>query len=242
MEIIIGRDPKSDCLALLVDGKNLYDSSCTLPNSVSRLRVDEHTGHCRIGIKDGIIKILNLNEQNVTYVNGVEISGHSQKVDTHSIITLGCDQYRLNLKKLLKDIGYVKPVSIKHLRRVWEKYDRTNLRMQIDQQKSANQQKLQGLISQASVLCVIIPSVIPQVPIPAFVRVLLVVIALALGVYFYLKGNKTEESFVVKKRDLDEWLRDEYVCPECGYFFGVTPYENLEYKDKCPHCNTPLTT
>lgn len=243
MEIIIGRDPETSCLALLVDGKRAKDSTIQLPNSVSRLKVDEHTGHCRIGIKGDVFKLTNLNPQNVTYVDGLEISDHSHKVDMHSIITLGVDQYRLNLKRLLKDIGYVKPVSIKHLKRVWEKYDRSLLRMQVDQQKSANQQKLQGLISQASVLCVIIPSVIPQIPIPAFVRVLLVVFALALGIYFYVKGNKTDESFVVKKRELDDWFRDEYVCPECGYFFGMnTPYDSLEYKTKCPHCNTPLTT
>lgn len=242
MEIIIGRDSATSCLALLVDGQKMKDSTIVLPNCVSRLKPEEHTGHCRIKISEDVIRVTNLNSQNVTYIDGCEITGTSKKVDLHSIITLGFEQYRLNLKKLLKDIGYVSPVSIRHLKKVWDKYDRSLLRLQVEQQKSANNQKLQGLISQASVLCVIIPSVIPQVPIPPFIRVLLVIIALALGVYFYIKGNKTEESFIIKKRELDEWLHDEYVCPKCGYFFGFTPYDNLEYKDKCPHCNNPLST
>lgn len=104
------------------------------------------------------------------------------------------------------------------MKRVWERYDRALLKLQVEQQKAANQQKLQGLISQASVLCVIIPSVIPSIPIPGMIRVLLVIIALLLGVYFYIKGTKTDESFVIKKRELDERFKDDYVCPKCGYF------------------------
>lgn len=243
MEIIIGRDSNSNKLALLVDGKRGIDSSVILPLCVSRLKPEENFGHCCISIRKDNIRIINMNPQNVTYVDGEEIVD-SVKIDIHSIIELGVDQYRINIKKLLNKIGYIPPVSIKHLKRIWEKYDRAILKLQVEQQKAANQQKLQGLISQASVLCVIIPSVIPSIPIPGIVRVILVIGAMALGIYFYIKGTKTEESFVVKKREIDERFKDDYVCPKCGYFFGFTPYENLTYKKNCPNpdCNTPLIT
>lgn len=243
MEIIIGRDPNTNHLAFLVDGKRGVDSSVTFPQSISRLRPNENMGHCRILIKNDDIRIINLNSENVTYVDGEEIK-HSVKIDLHSIIELGMDQYRISLKKILKGIGYVPPISIKHLKRVWEKYDRALLKLQVEQQKTANQQKLQGLISQASVLCVIIPSVIPSIPIPGMLRVFLVICALGLGVYFYIRGTKTEESFIIKKRELDERFKEYYVCPKCGYFFGFTPYENLTYKKNCPNqnCNTPLSS
>ena len=243
MEIIIGRDSNSNKLALLVDGKRGIDSSVILPLCVSRLKPEENLGHCCISIIKDNIRIINMNPQNVTYVDGEEIVD-SVKIDIHSIIELGVDQYRINIKKLLNKIGYIPPVSIKHLKRIWEKYDRALLKLQVEQQKAANQQKLQGLISQASVLCVIIPSVIPSIPIPGIVRVILVIGAMALGIYFYIKGTKTEESFVVKKREIDERFKDDYVCPKCGYFFGFTPYENLTYKKNCPNpdCNTPLIT
>ena len=243
MEIIIGRDSNSNKLALLVDGKRCIDSSVILPLCVSRLKPEENLGHCCISIRKDNIRIINMNPQNVTYVDGEEIVD-SVKIDIHSIIELGVDQYRINIKKLLNKIGYIPPVSIKHLKRIWEKYDRAILKLQVEQQKAANQQKLQGLISQASVLCVIIPSVIPSIPIPGIVRVILVIGAMALGIYFYIKGTKTEESFVVKKREIDERFKDDYVCPKCGYFFGFTPYENLTYKKNCPNpdCNTPLIT
>ena len=240
MEIIIGRDPDTSCFAFLVDGKKAKDSTLTMPNSVSRLKADERTGHCRLSVKGDSMKITNLNPHNSTYVDGEEIV--SKTIDTHNIVELGADQYRINIKKLLKDIGYVPPVSIKHLKKVWERYDRALLKLQVEQQKSANQQKLQGLISQASVLCVIIPSVIPSIPIPGMVRVMLVVGALALGVYFYIKGNKIENSFVVKKRELDDEFRDDYVCPQCGYFFGFTSYDSLGYKPNCPGCNCRFST
>lgn len=42
-----------------------------------------------------------MNPQNVTYVDGEEIVD-SVKIDIHSIIELGVDQYRINIKKLLK--------------------------------------------------------------------------------------------------------------------------------------------
>lgn len=243
MEIIIGRDSNSNKLALLVDGKRGIDSSVILPLCVSRLKPEENLGHCCISIRKDNIRIINMNPQNVTYVDGEEIVD-SVKIDIHSIIELGVDQYRINIKKLLNKIGYIPPVSIKHLKRIWEKYDRAILKLQVEQQKAVNQQKLQGLISQASVLCVIIPSVIPSIPIPGIVRVILVIGAMALGIYFYIKGTKTEESFVVKKREIDERFKDDYVCPKCGYFFGFTPYENLTYKKNCPNpdCNTPLIT
>lgn len=243
MEIIIGRDSNSNKLALLVDGKRGIDSSVILPLCVSRLKPEENLGHCCISIRKDNIRIINMNPKNVTYVDGEEIVD-SVKIDIHSIIELGVDQYRINIKKLLNKIGYIPPVSIKHLKRIWEKYDRAILKLQVEQQKAANQQKLQGLISQASVLCVIIPSVIPSIPIPGIVRVILVIGAMALGIYFYIKGTKTEESFVVKKREIDERFKDDYVCPKCGYFFGFTPYENLTYKKNCPNpdCNTPLIT
>lgn len=240
MEIIIGRDPDSNCLALMIDGKRAIDSTLILPNSVSRLKPEKKTGHCRLSIKGESMRISNLNPQNITYVDGEEID-NSKKIDAHSIVELGADQYRVSIKRLLKKIGYVPPVSIKHLKRVWERYDHALLKLQIDQQKTANQQKLQGLISQASVLCALFSSFIP---IPIVIRVVLVMIALGLGLYFYLKGRNTDDSFVIKKRELDERFNDDYVCPKCGYFFGYTPYESLTYKKNCPNpnCNVPLTT
>ena len=120
-------------------------------------------------------------------VNGEQVE--SCKVSQASVIELGEDQYRINLSKLLKLIGFQPTYSIKHLRRVWERYDKALLRLQLDDKKKQNQQKLQGIVSQVSMLCVIIPSVMPTFPIPPWLRAVLVVGALGMGIYFYMKGT-----------------------------------------------------
>lgn len=243
MEILIGREPDSGFLGLLVDGKHLRDSAYELPCTVSRLKINEKTAHCRIFVKEstGKMSITNMNSNNATYVDGEEVEC-SVQITEHSIIALGSDQWKLNLKKILKTIGFERPYSIKHLKKKWDKYDRTLLQFQVEQQKSANRQKLQGILSQISMLCVIIPSVIPSVPIPSILRVLLIVTALGVGFYFYMKGNKTDDSFIMKKRILDEEFRDDYVCPKCGSFLGYIPYEDLEYKKKCNNCNCKFSS
>lgn len=239
MEILIGREPESNYLGLLIDGKHKVYSACKLPNSVSRLKINEETAHCRIFIKEsnGEMNITNLNPLNVTFVNGEEINKKTS-ISEHSIIALGADQHRINLSNILKLIGFERPISIKHLKRVWEMYDRHLLDLQLEQQKNANRQRIQNLLSQVSMLCVIIPSAIPSVPIPAILRVILIAAALGIGLYFFAKGNKADNSFVMKKRVLDEEFRDNYVCPKCGAFLGFTTYETFEFKNKCGYCNT----
>lgn len=243
MEMLIGREPDTNYLGLLIDGKHKVNSACKLPNSVSRLRIDERTAHCRIFIKDssGEMNITNLNPQNVTFVNGEEIDGKTN-ISQHSFIALGADQYRLDLNSILKSIGFERPTSIKHLKRVWEKYDRELLNLQLEQQKNANRQRIQSLLSQVSMLCVIIPSVLPSIPIPPIMRVILVVAALGVGIYFFVRGNKTDNTFVMKKRVLDEDFREKYVCPKCGAFLGFTPYDTFEFRNKCSYCNAKFST
>lgn len=243
MEILIGREPDTNYLGLLIDGKHKVNSAYELPNSVSRLKIKERTAHCRIYIKEsnGEMTITNLNPQNVTFLNGEEIEG-TTSISKHSFIALGADQYRLDLASILKSIGYEPPVSIKHLKRVWDKYDRQLLNLQLEQQKNANRQRIQSLLSQLSMLLVIIPSVLPAVPIPGFLRVILIAAALGVGIYFFAKGNKPDNSFVMKKRNLDEEFRSRYVCPNCGAFLGFTQYDTFEFRNKCSYCNTKFST
>lgn len=238
MEIIIGREAQSNQLLVIADDKAYrLDVGGTVPKSVSRYNHQDGTAHCRIVISTGGMRVENLNEMNVTYVNGEEVE--SSKISLSSVIELGDDQYRINLPKILKLIGYQPTYSIKHLRRVWERYDKALLRLQLDDKKKQNQQKLQGILSQVSMLCVIIPSVMPSFPIPSWLRCVLVVGALAMGIYFYLKGNKTDDSFIIKKRELDEQFKEDYLCPnpKCKHFLGFTPYDTIKSRKKCGQCN-----
>lgn len=238
MEIIIGREAQSNQLLVIADGKAYrLDVGGKVPQSVSRYNHQDGTAHCRIVISTGGMRVENLNEMNVTYVNGEEVE--SSKISLSSVIELGDDQYRINLPKILKLIGYQPTYSIKHLRRVWERYDKALLRLQLEDKKKQNQQKLQGILSQVSMLCVIIPSVMPTFPIPSWLRCVLVIGALAMGIYFYLKGNKDDDSFIIKKRELDEQFKEDYLCPnpKCKHFLGFTPYDTIKSRKKCNQCN-----
>lgn len=238
MELVIGREPQGNQLMIVVDGKPYrMDVGKNVPNSVSRYNHSDGTAHCRIIISTNGMRLENLNEMNVTYVNGEEVE--SCKISKTSVIELGEDQYRINLAKILTLIGYQPTYSIKHLRRVWKRYDKALLRLQLEDKKKQNQQKLQGILSQASMVLVIIPSVMPTFPIPTWLRAVLVMGALALGVYFYMRGNQTDDSFIIKKRELDDQFKEDYVCPnpKCKQFLGFSPYDSIKSKKKCGTCN-----
>ena len=238
MELLIGRSPQDNQLIVVVDGKPYkHDVGNNVPNTVSRYDTKAKTAHCRIVLGTNGFRIENLNKENVTYVNAVPVE--FCKISLSSVIELGEDQYRINLPQILKFVNYQPTFSIKHLHREWEQYDKALLRLQLDDKKKQNQQKLQGIISQLSMLCVIIPSVMPSIPIPDWLRVVLVLIALSLGIFFYIKGNRTDDSFIIKKRELDEHFKDVYVCPnpKCREFFGFTPFDTIKSRKKCSHCN-----
>ncbi len=238
MELTLGRDPQANQLIVVADGKSYrLDVRNNVPNTVTRFDPANSTGHCRIVISTNGMRLENLNEMNVTYVNGENVE--SCKIGMNSVVELGEDQYRINIPKILKLIGYQPSYSIKHLRRVWERYDKALLRLQLEDKKKQNQQKLQGIVSQVSMLCVIIPSVMPSFPIPPWLRAVLVVGALGMGIYFYMKGNRTDDSFIIKKRELDEQFKEDYLCPnpKCKHFLGFTPYDTIKSRKKCGICN-----
>ncbi len=238
MELLIGREPQGNQLMVVVDGKPYrMDVNNSVPDSVSRFNPSNGAAHCRIILSTNGIRLENLNEMNSTYVNGESVE--SCRISQTSVVELGEDQYRINLSKILKLIGYQPSYSIKHLRRVWERYDKALLRLQLEDKKKQNQQKLQGILSQVSMLCVIIPSVMPNIPIPAWLRAVLVTGALGMGIYFYMKGNKEDDSFIIKKRELDEQFKEDYICPnpKCKNFLGFTPYDTIKTKKKCGMCN-----
>lgn len=237
MELLIGREPQGNQLIIVVDGKPIkVNVNESVPDTVSRYNPKTGTAHVRIILSTNGFRLFNLNEDNVTYVNGENVE--SCMVTKSSVIELGDDQYRINLQKILKLVGYQPTFSIKHLRRVWERYDKDLLDLQLEEKKKQNQQRLQGIVSQLSMLCVIIPSVIPSLPIAPWVRAVMVLGALGMGIYFYIRGNRTDDSFIIKKRELEEQFRKDYVCPnsKCGHYIGMIPYDTLEQRRKCTCC------
>ena len=253
--ILIGKEPGNGRLMIAVRGPGVAKTATIgaigcVPASVSRCKPAEDAGHCLLTIdQNSVMTLTNLKPQNVTYVNGMEIM--TKRVTSDSNIMLGKDRYAINLDAILdvakKLVGQasgqaqgsqMEEVSIKHLRSVWEKYDSTLLDLQINQQKKANQQRLQGILSMSGMFLAILPSV-TKWDLPEWVqsiRVIFIVAALGLAFYFFITGSRIKDSFLWKKRELDQALIKDYVCPKCGHYMGTQPYQVLSQNKKCPYC------
>ena len=252
--IFVGKEPGNGRLLVGIAGMSktiALGSVNSVPSCVSRLM--NGIGHCKIEVGyDGKLTVTNMKEQNVTFVNGAQIV--SKRIDQFSRVELGKDHYPIDVNMVLHaaekivsvaaSTGSVKPqperksYSIRHLKPIWNNYDQSIVALQIEQQQKGNQQRLTGILSQLGMLCVIIPSVLPQVPIPDFLRVLLVVDAIGMSVYLYFKGKKPEELFIVKKKKLDEDFEHNYVCPnpDCHHFLENRKYSLLLQDGQCRYC------
>lgn len=256
--IFIGKEPGNGRLLIAVKGGGnvktaiIGEIGC-VPSSVSRCKPTEDVGHCKLTIDNNLnMTLTNLKPQNVTYVNDIEIM--SKRVTIDSNVSLGKDKYVISLNNILeiarKLVGQSQgqaqgqqkqvEVSIKHLKAVWDKYDTTLLNLQIEQQKKANQQRLQGVVSMSGMLLAILPSV-TNWDLPEWIqglRIIFMITALGLGLYFFIMGSKVKDSFLWKKRELDQKFMRDYVCPnkECKHYMGAQPYIVLSQNKKCQFC------
>lgn len=241
--LLIGKEPGNGRLLISITG-NGFKKTVTLgeygsvPDSVSRCKPEEGVGHCKISIDENSkMTLTNLKIKNVTYVDNMEVS--TKHIDGNSKVSLGQDRYALNIKAILdlaeKTIPQqAKELSIKHLEAIWDIYDQALEKLQIEQQKKANQQRLQGILSMSGMLFALLP--FPDSV--RILRVIFIVAALGLAIFFFIKGSNVKDSFIFKKKELDKQFIKDYVCPnsECHHFMGTQPYMILRQNKKCPYC------
>lgn len=187
MEIIIGREEGARRLHCMVDGREFnIGPAGMVPLSVSRK-------HCRITINSGHINIENLNLQNETYVDGNQV--FSKALTVSSRVQLGKDRFLLPLRQILQLVnGVSAPMdgqpakevptfSLRPLKAVWSEYEQQVLDIQNKVSQKANQQRLQGILSLLGVCVGLIPGI------NVAVRVVIVLGALLLAVYFFCRGK-----------------------------------------------------
>lgn len=243
-ELLIGREQGENNLVML-DQKQILRlvADKTVPNTVSRLKPEEHTAHCSLLIDDISVKIKNLNPSNVTYVDGQKVDKICTVKPT-STVELGPDHYPVDLAKILQKYKFQPSFPTGHLEPVWREYDQKLLKLQLEQAKQQNQQRLQTILSQVGMLAVVIPMCLPSLEIPTWVRAGASIAAVALAIFFYIRGARVNDSFVMKKRKLDQEFKTAYRCPNpaCGNFFGFVDYEtSVLPRNKCPNCGCKYT-
>ena len=237
LEATIGKEEGLHRLKVRIGAKEYaLGAPQSVPNSVSR-------AHCSLSVdysddasrKVTKIRIKNLKVQNVTYVDGQEID--SKQIGENALVELGFERYTLNLKQLINSMRQLlsppppEEYSISYLSKVWQEYDEAKLKISEDSMRSANKQRLQGLLSMLGVGVGLIPGMDNSI------RIGIVVAAILIGAYFFIKGA-SGTTVQKKMHDLDEEFRKKYICPnpDCRHFVGNIPYDILRQNKNCPYC------
>lgn len=242
MEIIIGREEGARRLHCIVGGREFNIGQAGLvPMSVSRR-------HCKITVNGSNINIENIKAQNVTFVDGNQI--FSKSITSTSRVQLGEEKFLVPLQQILKLMGVssvnagnagtapkeAPTFSLKPMKAVWEEYDNRRMEIQNNAAKSANKQRLQGILSMLGVCIGLIPGMDPTL------RIIIVVAALSIAIYFFIKGS-VGTTVQQQLHDLDDEYAKKYKCPNpaCGRPFGTIPYRNIEYNKQCLACGCKYT-
>lgn len=220
MEIIIGRDQNTRQLNVVKDGKSkLYGQPNSVPMDVSRHHISLQPAG------NGKWQIKNLNEQNVTFVNGIAVE--SKTISESDKIELGNSHYLFSWSALQEPKA--ETVDIRQLKRVWDEYNNANIEIR-------KRQKNIGLLASIPIgitmLGGLLSGVAPDDLKPfAYVFTAIALIVMLYGFYRRFTDNSIEEQEEIKKT-----FQRRYVCPKCGHFMGFQDYDILTQSDACPYC------
>jgi len=222
MEIIIGRDQQTRQLSIVKDGVTKhYGQPGSVPMDVSRHHLSLQP------IDEGKWKIKNLNEQNVTFVNGIAIE--SKSISEKDKVELGNSHYLLNWEALSEPKE--ETVDIRPLKIIWKEYDEKKFDSQIAERKFNAARSATGIITMLAIACSII---LGHGPIYIILYALAIGISLAFTYLAYKKSTEVPK----QQRELTKRFQQTYICPKCGHFMGFKDYDILVQSDACPYCKT----
>ena len=222
MEIIIGRDQQTRRLSIIKDGEaKCYGQPDSVPMDVSRHHISLQPAGA------GKWQIKNLNERNVTFVNGIGIE--SKTISESDKVELGNSHYLFRWDALQEP--KIETVDIRPLEKVWDWYDTTQLEMRESDRRIQNYQKLGGILSTCGLLFMFVEGF-------GNMRYVLMGISVLIAIYFFVRGFSPNSSLNIKLSDLSKDFRKKYTCPKCGHYMGNIPYDVLTQSDACPYCKT----
>lgn len=221
MAIIIGRDAQTRQLNVVKDGvAKRFGQAGSVPMDVSR----QHISLTPVGT--GKWQIKNLNDKNVTFVNGIAVE--DKTISEGDKVELGNSHYLFQWEAVQEP--KVETVDIRSLEKVWNWYEETQLEMKDSVRKTQNIQRLTGILSTCGLLFVFVEGL-------GYIRFILMGLSVLISVYFLIQGFSTD-SLDRKLNILGKDFRKKYICPKCGHFMGNTPYDVLIQNDACPYCKT----
>ena len=222
MEIIVGRDQQTRKLSIIKDGTpKLYGNDGEVPMNVSR----QHISLKPLG--DGNWQIKNLNDQNVTFVNGLAVE--SKTISENDKVELG-NSHSLFCWDALSE-PKVELCDIRPLKKIWNEYDEQRLEFQIAERKFNAARSATGIITMLAIACSLILGHGP-------IYLILYAMAIGISVAFTYQAYKKSSDVPRQQREMNKDFQKRYVCPKCGHFMGFTDYDILTQNDACPYCKT----
>ena len=220
-QIIIGRDQQTRKLCVITDGNaRLCGQVGSVPMDVSR----QHLSLKPVG--SGKWTVRNLNERNVTFVNGVAVE--SKTVSEQDKIELGNSRYLFAWDILHEPKE--ETIDIRQLKQVWDDYQQADLAIR-------NRQKNTGLLASIplgfSMLGGIIAGVAPDIR-----EVALLFTGIAFVLFLYGLWRRMQDNTAAELKTLQEDFERKWICPKCKRFLNFRSYTILEQSDACPYCKT----
>ena len=224
MEFIIGRDQQTRQLSITKDGQSKpYGQAGCVPMDVSR----HHISLQSAGNGKWIIK--NLNERNVTFVNGIAVE--SKTISESDKVELGNSHYLFSWDALKEP--KVETVDFTPLKRIWTEYDELKFDSQIAERKFNAARSATGIITMLAIACSLILGHGP-------IYILLYAVAIGISVVFTYQAYKKSTEVPQQQRELTKRFQQQYICPKCRQFLGFVDYDILVQSDACPKCRTKL--
>ena len=222
MEIIIGRDQQTRQLCIIKDGNSkLFGQPGSVPMDVSRHHISLQPAG------DGKWKIKNLNEKNVTFVNGIAVE--SKTISESDKVELGNSHYLFQWDALNEP--KVETIDIRSLKKIWDDYQQEDTAIR-------NRQKNNGLLASIplgfSMLGGIIAGVAPEIR-----GVALVFTGIAFLLFIYGLYRRSQDNSTIELKRLQEDFDQKWVCPKCKRpLTCFRSYTILSQNDACPFCKT----
>lgn len=222
MEIIIGRDQQTRQLCIIKENRSkLYGQPGSVPMDVSRHHIS------LVPAGSGKWKIKNLNEKNVTFVNGIAVE--SKTISESDKVELGNSHYLFQWGSLSEP--KVETIDIRPLKKIWTEYDDQRLELQIAERKFNAARSATGIITMLAIACSFI---LGHGPIYLLLYALAIIISLVFTYQAYQKSSEVPR----QQKEMNKSFQRRYVCPKCGHFMGFQDYEILAQNDACPYCKT----
>ena len=222
MELIRGRDQNTRQLCIIIDGNSkLYGQPGSVPMDVSRHHISlQSTGNGKWMIK-------NLNERNVTFVNGIAIE--SKTISESDKVELGNSHYLFPWAALQEP--KVETIDIRPLKKIWTEYDEQRIELQIAERKFNAARSATGIITMIAIACSLILGHGP-------IYLLLYALAIGISVAFTYQAYQKSSEVPRRQQEMNKSFQHRYTCPKCGHFMGFQDYDILIQNDACPYCKT----